>query len=408
MAREMGFMGKQLLFILLFVLANSAKATDQLVRVLIDENLQSVKFQSRYPLRLEIAVGDVIELHHGRSQLNVTHTDGKWRLEVSAHGKKTVQEVSSDRLKLSSRMIGWEKKAIDFPVTLFRTKNGIMMVGNMSMNRYLRGVLPHEMPQSWPLEALKAQAVASRTYALWKMKQSHYTHYDLKPSVADQVFRMDRYGFASHYHPNVDRALKSTEGNYITTKNAQLVKAYFHSDCGGDTDSADSVWGDGHSVTASARDVSCSQRKSMWKSQWTLNSLKQKMSTAYFLPANLDVIDVIVRNQLKSQRVEYVDVMFTKGIFKRMRGEDVRRILGYDKIKSTMFEIERNGSEILFAGRGNGHGVGMCQWGARAMAASGKSFKGILAHYYPGSKLHIPSDVKPYTEHLDPQTVSAL
>lgn len=401
-------MRKQLLFIALLAMASSAKATDQIVRVLIDENLKSVKFQTRYPVRMEIAVGDVIELSHGRSQVEIHHTDGKWKLEISAHGKKTVQEVTTDRLKLSSRMLNWEKKVVDFPVTLFRTKNGIMMVGNMSMNRYLRGVIPHEMPQSWPLEALKAQAVASRTYALWKMKSSSYINYDLKPSVADQVFRMERYGVASNYHPNVDLALRQTEGNYMVVKNSQLVKAYFHSDCGGDTDSADVVWGNGHSTTASARDQACSQRRSVWKSHWTLDTLKQKMAAAYFLPTNLQVTDVIVRNQLKSQRVEFVDVLFTKGIFKRMRGEDVRRILGYDKIKSTMFAVQKTGDGVVFNGRGNGHGVGMCQWGARSMAASGKSFKGILAHYYPGTRLLVPTGVKPYTEHLDPQTVSSL
>lgn len=386
----------------------TAARADQIVRVLIDENLKKVEFNTRYPVRLEMAVGDVVELNHGRSHINIQNIENKWRLEISAHGKKTVQEVSSERLKLSSRLLGWKQKAIDFPITLFRTKSGIMMVGNMSMNRYLRGVVPHEMPQSWPLEALKAQAVASRTYALWKMKSSSYTNYDLKPSVADQVFRMERYAVANQLHPNVDRALRQTESQYMVAKGSQLVKAYFHSDCGGDTDSASSVWGDGHSETSSARDVACAQRKSVWKSQWSLAHLKQKMTAAYFLPANLEVTDVIVRNQLKSHRVEYVDVLFSKGIFKRVRGEDVRRILGYDKIKSTLFEVQKSGDNVVFAGRGFGHGVGMCQWGARAMAASGKSFKGILAHYYPGTRLMAPSESKPYTESLDPHTVSSL
>lgn len=403
-----GFMGKQLLFILLCTFALRAGATDKVVRVLVDENLKSVKFTTRNPVRLEVADGDVLDLTHGKSQITITYKNSSWEIEVLAQGQKTVKTVAAPRLKMASRMLNWDKKIIDFPITLFPVKSSIMMVGNMSMNRYLRGVVPHEMPQSWPLEALKAQAVASRTYALWKMSASHYTHYDLKPSVSDQVFRMERVGSFGKNHPNVDRALTQTEGAYMVGKQSQLVKAYFHSDCGGDTDSADSVWGEGHITSASVRDVACSQRKSLWKSEWNVVLLKEKIMTTYFLPSNLELVDVIVRNQLKSQRVEFVDLLFTKGIFKRLRGEDLRRLLGYDKIKSTMFEVQKNGTQVVFNGRGYGHGVGMCQWGARAMAASGKSFKGILAHYYPGSQLVVPSDTKPYTEQLDPQTVSAL
>jgi SpoIID/LytB domain protein len=403
-----GFMLKQLLIILICVWTLHAEATDKAVRVLVDENLKHVKFKTRNPVRIEVAEGELLDLTHGNSQIQITYKDSAWNIEILAQGQTTLKKVAAQRLKISSRLLHWDRKVIDFPITLFPVKSGIMIVGNMSMNRYLRGVLPHEMPQTWPLESLKAQAVASRTYALWKMSASHYTHYDLKPSVSDQVFRMEHLGSFGKDHPNVERALEQTEGVYMTDKKSRLVKAYFHSDCGGDTDSANSVWGDGNVSNVSVRDVACSKRKSMWTSSWSKNYLKEKIVNAYFLPSNLELLDVTVRNQLKSQRVEFVDVLFTKGIFKRLRGEDVRRLLGYDKVKSTMFEVQKNGTHVVFNGRGHGHGVGMCQWGARAMASGGKSFKGILAHYYPGSKLITPSDLKPNTEHLDPQAVSAL
>ncbi|MCC6138077.1 MAG: SpoIID/LytB domain-containing protein [Bdellovibrionaceae bacterium] len=401
-------MGKQLLIILLLVFSARAHGTDKNVRVLIDENLKSVKLNTRYPVRLEVAEGDVMDLNVGKSQITITQKNEKWQVVVSALGKKNIHNVQAPKIKIYSRLLNWEKKSVDFPLTLLASRQGIMMVGNMAMNRYLSGVVPHEMPQSWPLEALKAQAVASRTYALWKMGNSTYVHYDLKPSVADQVFRLERYGAPGNYHPNVDRALAQTEGAFLLNKKARLVKAYFHSDCGGDTDSADGVWGDENISTASVRDVACAQRKSLWQSAWTVESLKQKIMATYFLPSDLELVDVIVRNQLKSQRVESVDLLFTKGIFKRMRGEDLRRVLGYDKIKSTMFGVQKQGTSFVFAGRGNGHGVGMCQWGARSMAASGKSFKNILAHYYPGVKLSIPKDTAPAVESLDSQSVSAL
>lgn len=399
---------KQLLIIVLVIFSVSAQANDKVVRVLLDENASTVQLQTRYPVRLEVEGGEVLDLNVGRSQITITQKNENWKVLVRTLGKENVHTVRGPKLSIFSRLLNWDSKAVDFPLSLVPNKKNIMVVGTMPMNRYLRGVLPHEMPQSWPLEALKAQAVASRTYALWKITKSKSALYDLKPSVADQVFRLERYGVPGNYHPNVDKALAFTEGTYLVNQKSKLIKAYFHSDCGGDTDSADGVWGDETIPTGSVRDVACAERKSVWKSNWTVDSLKQKVMSTYFLPNDLELVDVIVRNQLKSQRVEFVDLLFTKGIFKRLRGEDLRRLLGYDKIKSTLFGVQKWNNEIVFSGRGNGHGVGMCQWGARAMAANGKTFKNILAHYYPGVKLKAPKDTAPVIDGVDSQSVSAL
>jgi stage II sporulation protein D len=123
----------------------------------------------------------------------------------------------------------------------------------------------------------------------------------------------------------------------------------------------------------------------------------------FVLPADVKLVDVVVREQSESHRAEWVDLIFNKGIFKRVRGEDIRRLLGYDKIKSTMFAVQKNTDGWAFKGRGFGHGVGMCQHGAKAMAKNGSDFRKILAHYYPGSVLQNGSGVK-----LGPQSVSAL
>jgi stage II sporulation protein D len=181
------------------------------------------------------------------------------------------------------------------------------------------------------------------------------------------------------------------------------LKAYFHSDCGGSTSSAEEVWGQAGSGIGPARDIACEARSSGWSSQWTMERLRSRLMSEFVLPADVKLLDVVVREQSGSRRAEWVDLIFSKGIFKRVRGEDVRRLLGYDKIKSTMFVVQKDVGSWTFKGRGFGHGVGMCQHGAKAMAKNGSDFKKILAHYYPGSILENSTLPK-----VAPQSVALL
>lgn len=385
---------KKWLFVAFITLsAWSAESKEQMVRVLVGDKLPLIEMSTSYPVRIDTSYGEVIDLNYGKSSLKILPEKNKWRLIVKAHHQTTERLLEGDQIKIISTKLNWQEQLVDFPLLVSRSKNRIQVVGLMTMNRYLQGVLPHEMPARWPLEALKVQAVASRTYALWKMKNSSYESYDLKPSVADQVFKMERFDAYNGVHPSVAKALSETANMYLATASAKkVVKAYFHSDCGGDTESADVVWGQSRTHTSSVRDVACAQRKSDWQSQWPLKDFREKLMREFVLPDNLHILDVVVRAQSKSQRVENVDILFNKGFLKRVSGEDLRRILGYDKIKSTLFAVQTIGQQIVFSGRGHGHGVGMCQWGARSMAASGKSYKDILKHYYPRAHLVSPDE----------------
>lgn len=372
----------------------SAHAKEQVVRVLIDEKIKIFQMFSLYPIRIDTSSGEVIDLNYGKSDVQISATENKWHITVKAHGQITEKKIESDQLKVSAKKINWEKNLIDFPIIISKTKKNLRIVGLMTMNRYLQGVLPHEMPAGWPLEALKVQAVASRTYALWKIKNSSYDNFDLKPSVADQVFKMEKYDELQGVHPQVEKALAATESMFLGMGSTQKVfKAYFHADCGGDTESANAVWGKSHTQTSGVRDVACSQRKSDWRSMWSVKALRDKLMRSFVLPESLDLTNIVVRHQSKSQRVESVDILFSNGFFKRMSGEDLRRTLGYDKIKSTLFSVQLNGAQVVFTGRGHGHGVGMCQWGASSMARSGRDFREILKHYYPAARLYSPENI---------------
>lgn len=359
---------------------------DDAVRVLITDDVKPIQLNSLSPV--EISTGpETIFLNHARPEIKIEFARGQWVIHVKTKYHKETYQLRGPQISLSSITLSWNGQQMMFPVQIsYRAKYS--MVGVMSMNQYLRGVVTHEMPSSWPIEAVKAQVVASRTYALWKKRTQQNDIYDLRPSVMDQVYRMPRVGESTSLPPSVETALRATEDMYLTDKNQRILKAYFHSDCGGSTSSAEEVWGQSGSSLGATRDVACEARPSGWSSRWSIDQLRRRLMSEFVLPPDLKLMDVVVRTQSESSRVEWLDMIFSKGIFKRVRGEDVRRLLGYDKIKSTMFAVEKSGDTWVFNGRGFGHGVGMCQHGARAMAKNGKSFKEILAHYYPSAILH--------------------
>lgn len=360
-----------------------AWAADQ-VRVLLSEESRPLEFKTVYPVQVA-GKSQTLTLNHPKMTLLVVRKNNHWNVRL-----KDVPEADYDlegaELSIRTQSLHWQSANIHFPLSVFYKNNRYQLVGHMDLEDYLKGVLPHEMPASWPLEALKAQAVASRTYALWKAKHQRSENYDLRTSVLDQMFRMNKINESTSIPRHVQEALTGTAGLTLLDPKQSLIKAYFHSDCGGATDGAKNVWGTDSSQDT-IRDVACAQRKSGWQSRWSKERLQQKITAELVLPASAELEDVIVRSQLQSERAEKVDLIFKGGIVKRVRGEDVRRVLGYDKIKSTLFAIEKESGSFVFKGRGFGHGVGMCQYGARAMAQAGRDYKSILKHYYPSASL---------------------
>lgn len=370
---------------LFFILTASEILAAETVRVLLGEEFQPLEFSTTYPVHLESGQQQ-LNLGHPKMNLKISRQGDAWQIRVPG---QPVYTLRGEQLQLQSPLLVWKNGNVVFPISVFYKRGRYQLVGHMNIEDYLKGVLPHEMPSSWPLEALKAQAVASRSYALWKAKHQESANYDLRTSILDQMFRMDRAHESLSLPPKVQEALKATHGVALIDVKENVLKAYFHSDCGGATDGARNVWGT-DSRQGSIRDVACARRSSEWQSSWSRDRLQQRLNLELVLPGDAQLKDVLVRTQLKSERAEWVDLLFTNGILKRVRGEDIRRMLGYDKIKSTLFAIEKTGASFNFKGRGFGHGVGLCQHGARAMAQAGEDYKTILHHYYPSATLRLP------------------
>lgn len=253
------------------------------------------------------------------------------------------------------------------------------IVEHIPLEDYLYGVLPVEMSPDWPLEALKAQAVASRTYALRYINPSK--DFDVTDGVEMQV-----YNGTSKISPRIIEAVNSTRGEVLKFK-GRLISAFFHACCGGHTASVRSAWGE--EITKplyGVQDPFCSpSRHYRWEyflaSSELLKYIQSEGSTA------LKVKSLKVHKKDRSGRAVSFAVGTDAGT-RTVQATELRKRLGTFEFRSTYItsvSAVKGGFEI--SGRGWGHGVGMCQEGAKYMAFKGKSYKKILHHYYPGAAI---------------------
>ncbi len=262
------------------------------------------------------------------------------------------------------------------------------VIGILPLENYLVGVLASEMPLSWPLETLKAQAVAARSYALQTMKERSRQIYHVESTILDQVFT--HIGNGPDDSPLVAKAkqaVKLTESTVLKSFQNQLVKAFYHSDCGGRTATSKSVWGTG-SVLGSVIDQSCPSNP---KSQWNLTLSKETLSArlkAFLGGGRFNLIHKVeLLRPSQKERVEQVFVSWDTGEKSRLSAQEFRSVVGFDQLRSALFEVDNVEGGFRFRGAGFGHGVGLCQWGARQLGIQGKSYREILSHYYPQSRL---------------------
>lgn len=262
------------------------------------------------------------------------------------------------------------------------------LVGVMPLESYLTGVIASEMPLTWPLESLKAQAVAARSYALAVMSERSRRIYQVESNILDQVFRPLAQDNGDD--PLVRKALQAvreTEGQKLTVTDGRTLKAFYHSDCGGRTVSARNVWGSAVDA-GQASDASC---PSSPKANWELDVSKAKIFAGlkkYFALGRSSVqILGLDFDRGNDERVRQVRVALSEGGERKISGNDFRAVVGFQDLKSTLFEAKEEADGFKFKGRGFGHGVGLCQWGSRVLGQQGMKYAEILRHYYPLARL---------------------
>jgi stage II sporulation protein D len=265
-------------------------------------------------------------------------------------------------------------------IELRKKRNGLLLVVNeLDIEDYLMGVITAEVPSDWEFEALKAQAVASRTYALYQKRTAGGRPYHILSTVRSQV-----YSGNSGERPKGARAVRETRGLVIVYQ-GELIPAFYHASCGGHTENAFELWGIDEPYLQGV-DCECQEilRDGLWE---------KRISTARIMHALrrrgyriTGIRDMTIGKITPAGRVKDVAIRHQGGT-KRVPAETLRAAIGNTLIPSVFFELELMGSDAVFSGRGSGHGIGLCQWGAEEMAEKGHGFREIILHYYPGTGL---------------------
>lgn len=285
-------------------------------------------------------------------------------------------------------------KHVPSPVYLYPQKDSqaVDVVAELDLETYLMGVLPSEMPARWPLEALKAQAVVARSYALARLRQvQNDGRFHLETNIYDQVFKSSRN---QNLSPGIKlkllEAIRETKGEYLVDKRSRPVMAFYHADCGGTTESAGFVW-EGSKSYGTTVDRSCPKSpKGRWRYRISKSRLAKRLSK-YFGSDKLKGMEVL--SKTTSGRNWLMNVEFEGQTQKKVvNTQKLRELVGFLNLKSTKFSITQRGEDFVFTGLGFGHGVGMCQWGAKHLSKAGYSYKQILKKYYPKAFMKVSEE----------------
>lgn len=265
--------------------------------------------------------------------------------------------------------------------------SGVTVVNAVPMELYLQSVVPAEAVPSWKLDALKAQAVAARTYAMYHKNSYRSSGYDVTDDTRSQVYS----GISSETEAT-SRAVRETAGE-IVTYGGKPIDALFHSSGGGYTENSENVWG---SSIPYLRGVKEAYIGNPWTKTVSLSSFVNTMKNYGY---NVGKLKGIKLSRLRigeahrsadrgiSGRVKSFTLIGKNGT-KTVSGDKLQSIYGLD---STLFDLNVKGSSLVITGYGYGHGLGLSQWGAEAMAekqGNGKDYyKTILTHYYTGTKV---------------------
>ena len=294
------------------------------------------------------------------------------------------KEIKGERLVIQPESTGFVK-VNGMPYRGFITllkKQGMTVVNNVPVEDYLYGVVPKEMPPSWSAEALRAQSIAARTFALKNRKRHSAEGFDLCSTAHCQVYE----GMSAEMQ-STTAAVNSTRGEVLFYKGA-IIDALFHTDSGGMTEFSEHVWGSTVPYLRAVKELRTQTQP--WSRTVSMASFVQKIEAGGKSLGTLKEIRISPltvgkgsTDRTPSGRVRAAEFVGTKGRIS-LSGNDLRSMFS---LPSTLFDIRAGRTEVVFNGYGSGHGLGLSQWGTKALADSGKGYEDILFYYYSGVTL---------------------
>lgn len=253
---------------------------------------------------------------------------------------------------------------------LVPTQGGLTAVNYVDLEQYLYSVLGSEMDGNWPQEALKAQAVAARSFALYKRQMSRNGVYDVGNTTSWQVYK----GLVSESQGT--RMAVDATTDQVLTYNGKIILAAFHSSSGGHTENAEDIWSESLPYLRGVEDYDQGTPQYQWVKTFSRSNLSNLLGVS-------NIKSLIPERTTPYGRITSMKVVGS-GRTRRMSGTQLRQVLG---LKSTCFTVTPTATAFQINGRGYGHGLGMSQWGAYNLALRGVNYQQILLHYYQGTSL---------------------
>lgn len=371
------------------------------IGLLVNRDSASLTGTSRFRV-VDRASGEVIGTSSS-GQIWRMQAKGAW-IDVSAPGG-AVQGLYTGPIQMNPLVRDGRIKAADREyrgsMEVVSNKNGKLTVVNIiDVENYLRGVVPPEIGKlaEGRIEALKAQAIAARTYTVSNLGRRKALGFDLYGTVADQVY----HGYSAEW-PVADRAISETRG-VIATYDGKPIAAQYSSTCAGETESIEDAWG-GNPIPylRSVRDRDrghddfCDHSPVYtWRVEWDKKTLENILATR--LPGldprkrgEFSLQGISIKSKSPTGRVQLLEIKSNHGTA-TLRSGQIRSALrrpvrGQPMLRSTKFDLRFRQSSIVAEGGGYGHGIGMCQMGAIGMAGQGYKHDRILKHYYRGIDL---------------------
>lgn len=293
---------------------------------------------------------------------------------VSFPDQIELHSLSSKNIKINDRFYRGILSAFRNP------DNSISIINTLSVDHYLYGVLMKEVGEWWPAEALKAQAIAARTYAMYQVNTQVNQSFDVYTNQFSQM-----YGGVNSENPRGNTAVNDTRGEVLTF-NKQIFPTFYHATCGGMTRPASDLWDiDIPPLQGGSHCQYCwFSPHFSWDVNLTMTEVRSSLSN--FLSDLDDISAVFVGETTAENRVK--DLVFVSSNRQAVvPAKNFRSNLGSERVRSDAFEVTFKHGDLRLKGHGWGHGVGMCQWGALGQAIIRKKYNEILAFYYPESQL---------------------
>lgn len=367
-----------------------ASTTDNpLVKVALD----SLNIEQKLTLRsskefalYDVASNALIQRIPGGRSVELKYENGSIlvgnRRFSGVYGSSTAETITLSTDTVSRSYRGW--------LVVESDGGKLSVINELPLEDYLLGVVPCEMPSSWPVECLKAQAIAARTYALSRALSRSDARFHLVDTVMSQVYR----GFDVET-PRTNNAVQETRGKVLTFA-GRPISAMYSADAGGMSAGFDEAFsGNGVPYLVSKPDTdkngkpySSGSKYAQWDLKLDKSRMEEILASKSFQLGEFKGMEILEKGA--SGRVTSIKILCEKGEL-ILKGNEFRNLIGVNVLRSTLFDVGFNGEEWILTGRGWGHGVGMCQAGAKGRAEAGQNYLTILAAYYPYTEISIVS-----------------